>query len=77
MFCSALQYRTRSELLVGYVGQEVKPEEVLKHEEPATQNTTIIEMELKALHYVCTPLIYSSEPQAKGLQHMSFAEYTI
>lgn len=67
MFCSALKFDTWYELLVREQENVVKPEDVLESEVPATQTTTVLEVEAKVLNYVRLPWVYIGYPIMKQL----------
>lgn len=72
MFCSALQFRTKTwyQLLVHEVKAIVKEEDMVKGEEVWRHRTTGFEVESKAWHCVRALEIYQSGLQVKRLQHM-------
>lgn len=52
LFCSAMQFTTRCELLVCEVEDDVKEEDVMEGEKAFCKSTIALNVKTKALHYV-------------------------
>lgn len=72
-FSSSLQGKAWNELLTGEVKEVVK-QKMLDAEDPATQRTSVFEVDAKAKHYMQALGIYISSPRGKWLQGMSVAD---
>lgn len=80
MFLSALQFKTWYSLLKGEIEEMEDPskqEDLLMWDSLLTQNTTILVVKAKALHYARAPGIHHSYPPVNPLCHMSVSDSAI
>lgn len=74
LFCSAMQFKMRYELLVGEVENVVKEENVVEGAKVQSQRTPVFKLGANALHYVPVPSIYHSNLRLKRLKHISLVK---